>query len=51
MRPVHCSAVFLRRALSAAATWDRDQGVRLLVDREQLGGAAEVYLYGRAASA
>jgi hypothetical protein len=33
--------------LTAVATWDKDQGVRLLVDRENLGGAAEIYLYGR----
>lgn len=33
--------------LTAVATWDKNQGVRLLVDREDLGGAAKVYLYGR----
>jgi hypothetical protein len=33
--------------LTAVATWREDEGVRLLVDRETLGGAAEVYLYGR----
>lgn len=37
--------------ITAVATWDKDQGMRLLVDHENLGGAAKVYLYGRDATA
>lgn len=37
--------------LVAVAAWFRKQGIRLLVDRENLGGAAKVYLYGRDANA
>ncbi len=36
--------------LTAVATWDPEHGVRLLVDRESLGDAAEIYLYGRDAT-